>query len=154
MQYMQASWLGDALLTHHPLVKPAQLDGEPLACGVVCVLSRIRAELHLWCAELLLRRPWFPGMTDIDQLGKIFQALGTPSPEQWPGLQDLPNYIEFHPTPKPPLRSLFAGVRAVGPASCILRCSDPPLPPGGPPLWGPCNMSCCVRVAACVRTVL
>lgn len=27
-------------------------------------------------AELLLRRPWLPGTSDIDQLGKIFQARG------------------------------------------------------------------------------
>lgn len=31
------------------------------------------------CAELMLRRPWFPGESDIDQLGKVFQALGTPT---------------------------------------------------------------------------
>jgi hypothetical protein len=24
-------------------------------------------------------------MTDIDQLGKIFQALGTPNKDNWPG---------------------------------------------------------------------
>jgi hypothetical protein len=36
-------------------------------------------------AELLLRKPWLPGMTDIDQLGKIFQALGTPNKDNWPG---------------------------------------------------------------------
>ncbi|GFH14764.1 protein kinase domain-containing protein, partial [Haematococcus lacustris] len=35
-------------------------------------------------AELLLRRPWLPGTSDIDQLGKIFKALGTPTEECWP----------------------------------------------------------------------
>lgn len=42
--------------------------------------------LHLcWPAELLLRRPWLPGSTDVDQLGKIFAALGTPNEQNWPG---------------------------------------------------------------------
>lgn len=36
-------------------------------------------------AELLLRRPWLPGNSDIDQLGKVFQALGTPTKDSWPG---------------------------------------------------------------------
>lgn len=58
-------------------------------------------------AELLLRRPFLPGNTDIDQLGKIFQAFGTPTPSQWPDMIYLPDYIEFSYTPAPPLRSLF-----------------------------------------------
>jgi hypothetical protein len=41
-------------------------------------------------AELLLRKPWLPGMTDIDQLGKIFQALGTPNNDNWPGEHQVP----------------------------------------------------------------
>ncbi|KAL6059287.1 Cyclin-dependent kinase D-2, variant 2 [Balamuthia mandrillaris] len=35
-------------------------------------------------AELMLRRPYFPGDSEIDQLGKIFAALGTPTEEIWP----------------------------------------------------------------------
>merc|ERR1711936_551807 len=52
-------------------------------------------------AELLLRVPFLAGETDLDQLGKIFLALGTPSEESWPGLTSLPDYIQFkqHPAP-------------------------------------------------------
>jgi len=35
-------------------------------------------------AELILRRPLFPGQYEIDQLGKIFDVLGTPSEAEWP----------------------------------------------------------------------
>jgi len=35
-------------------------------------------------AELLLRTPFLPGDSDLDQLNKIFQALGTPTEENWP----------------------------------------------------------------------
>ena len=35
-------------------------------------------------AELMLRTPYFPGTSDLDQLGKIFAALGTPTEETWP----------------------------------------------------------------------
>ena len=35
-------------------------------------------------AELLLRIPFFPGESDLDQLTKIFQAMGTPNDEIWP----------------------------------------------------------------------
>lgn len=59
-------------------------------------------------AELMLRRPLLAGDSDIDQLSKIFAALGTPTEEQWPGMTQLPDYVKFEPTPAPPLRSLFS----------------------------------------------
>jgi cyclin-dependent kinase 7 len=34
--------------------------------------------------ELVMRNPFAPGESDIDQLKKIFDALGTPTEEQWP----------------------------------------------------------------------
>ncbi|XP_052118166.1 cyclin-dependent kinase D-3 [Arachis duranensis] len=58
-------------------------------------------------AELLLRRPFLQGSSDIDQLGKIFAAFGTPSPAQWPDMVYLPDYVEYQHVPAPPLRSLF-----------------------------------------------
>ena len=61
-------------------------------------------------AELLLRRPWFPGNSDIDQLSKVYQALGTPTAEAWPSVQLLPHYMEFSATPAVPLRQIFRQV--------------------------------------------
>ncbi|XP_010255942.1 PREDICTED: cyclin-dependent kinase D-1-like [Nelumbo nucifera] len=58
-------------------------------------------------AELLLRRPFLQGSSDIDQLGKIFAAFGTPRPSQWPDMVFLPDYVEYQVVPAPPLRSLF-----------------------------------------------
>ncbi|KAF2607992.1 hypothetical protein F2Q68_00045975 [Brassica cretica] len=58
-------------------------------------------------AELLLRRPFLPGSTEIDQLGKIFQAFGTPTQSQWSDMIYLPEYMEFSYTPAPPLRTIF-----------------------------------------------
>ncbi|KAK2159761.1 hypothetical protein LSH36_147g09026, partial [Paralvinella palmiformis] len=50
-------------------------------------------------AELLLRVPFLPGESDLDQLSRIFQALGTPSEECWPGLK-MP-YFSNKPPPTP-----------------------------------------------------
>ncbi|KAK9277866.1 hypothetical protein L1049_027423 [Liquidambar formosana] len=58
-------------------------------------------------AELLLRRPFLQGSSDIDQLGKIFAAFGTPKHSQWPDMLYLPDYVEYQYVPAPPLRSLF-----------------------------------------------
>ncbi|XP_074275061.1 cyclin-dependent kinase D-1-like [Silene latifolia] len=58
-------------------------------------------------AELLLRRPFLQGSSDIDQLGKIFAAFGTAKPEQWPDMIYLPDYVEYQHVTAPPLRSLF-----------------------------------------------
>jgi cyclin-dependent kinase 7 len=40
-------------------------------------------------AELLLRNPYLPGNTDMDQLETMFRALGTPSEAEWPVSADL-----------------------------------------------------------------
>ncbi|KAL8124076.1 cyclin-dependent kinase D-3-like [Apium graveolens] len=58
-------------------------------------------------AELLLRRPFLQGNSDIDQLGKIFAAFGTPKPTQWPDMIYLPDYVEYQYVPGQPLRTLF-----------------------------------------------
>jgi len=58
-------------------------------------------------AEMMLRMPYFAGDTEIDQLGKIFWALGTPSEKDWQNMDLLPGYIQFTPSEGSPLTSLF-----------------------------------------------
>ncbi|XP_066366304.1 LOW QUALITY PROTEIN: cyclin-dependent kinase D-1-like [Miscanthus floridulus] len=58
-------------------------------------------------AELLTRRAFLQGSSDIDQLGKIFAALGTPKSSQWPDMVYLPDYVEYQYVAAPPLRTLF-----------------------------------------------
>ncbi|XWS37615.1 hypothetical protein CRYUN_Cryun19dG0059900 [Craigia yunnanensis] len=70
------------------------------------------AGVDVWAAaciftEILLRRPFLQGTSDIDQLGKIFAAFGTPTPFQWPDMVYLPDYVEYQYVPAPPLHSLF-----------------------------------------------
>lgn len=48
-------------------------------------------------AEMVSRAPLFPGDSEIDQLHKIFMALGTPSEEMWPGVKELPDYKDTFP---------------------------------------------------------
>lgn len=38
-------------------------------------------------AELMLRVPFLPGNTDVNQLTRIYHALGTPTPSEWPVLK-------------------------------------------------------------------
>ncbi|XP_022105463.1 cyclin-dependent kinase 7-like [Acanthaster planci] len=59
-------------------------------------------------AELLLRLPFLPGESDLDQLTRIFQTLGTVTEEQWPGMTLLPDYIEFKKFPGTPLHDIFS----------------------------------------------
>ncbi|XP_010540010.1 PREDICTED: cyclin-dependent kinase D-3-like [Tarenaya hassleriana] len=68
--------------------------------------------VDVWAAgcifvELLLRRPFLQGNSDIDQLSKIFAAFGTPKVDQWPDMKYLPDYVEYQYVPAPSLRSLF-----------------------------------------------
>lgn len=55
------------------------------------------AEVDMWSAgciflELFVKRPIFQGQDEIHQLDVIFKITGTPSPENWNGLLDLPWY--------------------------------------------------------------
>jgi len=63
-------------------------------------------------AEMLLRCPFVPGDTDLDQLSKIFQALGTPTDEVWPGHRELPDFVQFREYQATPLHDIFT---AAGP---------------------------------------
>ncbi|KAL1915564.1 uncharacterized protein VTP21DRAFT_6688 [Calcarisporiella thermophila] len=59
-------------------------------------------------AELMLRTPYVAGDSDMDQLTKIFHALGTPTEQDWPGMTNLPDYVSFKTFPKVPLRTYFS----------------------------------------------
>ncbi|XP_062907963.1 cyclin-dependent kinase 2-like isoform X2 [Mobula hypostoma] len=43
-------------------------------------------------AEMVTRKPLFPGDSEIDQLFRIFRTLGTPNESVWPGVTQLPDY--------------------------------------------------------------
>lgn len=58
-------------------------------------------------AELLMRFPFLPGDTDLDQLSKIFQCLGTPSKQDWPSMEYLPDFVQFKPCVGTPLKDIF-----------------------------------------------
>lgn len=53
--------------------------------------------------EMLRGQPMFEGDSEIGQIYKIFQALGTPSEATWPGLSSLPDYSPRLPHQLPPL---------------------------------------------------
>lgn len=58
-------------------------------------------------AELLLRVPFLPGKTDLDQLSQIFKVLGAPDEEDWPHVSTLPHYVAFKPSPSIPFHDIF-----------------------------------------------
>ncbi|CAD5125589.1 DgyrCDS13792 [Dimorphilus gyrociliatus] len=58
--------------------------------------------------ELLNNSPLFPLETDIPQLCRVTQVLGTPSESNWPGVTELPDYhkISFEPQAPIPLEEI------------------------------------------------
>ncbi|XP_058117218.1 cyclin-dependent kinase 2 [Anopheles ziemanni] len=48
-------------------------------------------------AEMILKRPLFPGDSEIDQLYKIFRQMGTPNEHSWPGVSKLADYKQSFP---------------------------------------------------------
>lgn len=60
--------------------------------------------------ELINKEPLFKGKTELDQIKKIFQLLGTPNEETWPGLSSLSAFKVFNFTNQEPttLRRRFS----------------------------------------------
>lgn len=58
-------------------------------------------------SELATKNPLFPGDSEIDQLYKIFQVLGTPNERTWPGVSQLPEFVSTFPTWHPQDLSKF-----------------------------------------------
>ncbi|KAG0645251.1 Serine threonine-kinase crk1 [Hyphodiscus hymeniophilus] len=48
-------------------------------------------------AELILRAPYVWANSEIEQIAKICETLGTPTEENWPGVTRLPKYIVHEP---------------------------------------------------------
>lgn len=48
-------------------------------------------------AEMVTKRPMFPGDSEIDELFKIFRVLGTPNEDIWPGVTALQDWNESFP---------------------------------------------------------
>ncbi|KAN0065328.1 TFIIH complex serine/threonine-protein kinase subunit kin28 [Thecaphora frezii] len=63
-------------------------------------------------AELMLRTPYLPGESDLEQLTTIFRALGTPTDKDWPNHKTLPNFVQFEQFPRQPLGDLFSAASA------------------------------------------
>jgi len=52
-------------------------------------------------AEMLNKKSFFTGDCEIDQLHKIFQIMGTPTENVWPGVSQFPDYKPTFPNWKP-----------------------------------------------------
>ena len=60
-------------------------------------------------------RPLFPGGNTNDQLMHIFRILGTPSPQTWPGVVELPDWDDSFPVyPPKSLEKVVPGLTEQG----------------------------------------
>ncbi|KAG8159311.1 hypothetical protein KVR01_010972 [Diaporthe batatas] len=68
---------------------PELLYGAKYYSGAVDVWS-----VGTVMAEMILRVPYLPGSTELDQIRLICQQIGTPTEDNWPGVTKLPEYIK------------------------------------------------------------
>ncbi|CAG8958241.1 hypothetical protein HYFRA_00000595 [Hymenoscyphus fraxineus] len=76
---------------------PELLFGARSYSGAVDIWS-----IGLVFAELVIRNPYLPGDTEVDQISKICALVGTPTEENWPGVSKLEHYAV--PAPATPLQ--------------------------------------------------
>jgi serine/threonine protein kinase len=66
-------------------------------------------------AEIVTKKPLFPGRNENDQLLKIFKIRGTPSADEWNGITELPEYkTDFPIYEKEDLSNHVPGLSADG----------------------------------------
>ncbi|KAI1231657.1 Cyclin-dependent kinase 1, partial [Lamprotornis superbus] len=68
--------------------------------------ARYSTPVDIWSigtifAELATKKPLFHGDSEIDQIFRIFRALGTPNNEVWPEVESLQDYKNTFPKWKP-----------------------------------------------------
>lgn len=85
---------------------PEILLGSPFYSTAVDIWS-----LACVFAECIRGRPFFAGDSEIDQLFHIFQMLGTPNQQSWPGVEKLPDFHhQFPQWPRRDLRGYLPGL--------------------------------------------
>ncbi|CAB3377991.1 Hypothetical predicted protein [Cloeon dipterum] len=102
---------GSPLKAYTPIVVTLWYRAPELLLGI----KEYSTPIDVWSVgcifgELLLMEALFPGKSEIDQLNKIFKALGTPNEKIWPGYKKLPNVqkMTFAEYPVSHLRARFA----------------------------------------------
>lgn len=81
-------------------------------------------------AELVTGKPLFRGESELDQLVKIFQIVGTPTEASWPGVTSLKlfNDKQFSKWPRQPMAAVLPALAALDAGACefigqLLQCS-------------------------------
>ncbi|XP_006921421.1 cyclin-dependent kinase 15 isoform X2 [Pteropus alecto] len=117
-QNLLISHLGELKLADFGLARAKSIPSQTYSSEVVTLWYRppdallgateYSSELDIWGAgcifiEMFQGQPLFPGVSSIlEQLERIWEVLGVPTEDTWPGVSKLPNYNpEWFPLPKP-----------------------------------------------------
>ncbi|KAJ3475697.1 hypothetical protein NLI96_g11664 [Meripilus lineatus] len=103
---------GQLKLADFGLARDFADPGYKMTCQVITSTAVDIWSVGCIFAELMLRTPYLPGESDMDQLKTTFRALGTPTEEDWPGHTKLPDYVPLEQFQRTPLRDLFTAASA------------------------------------------
>lgn len=67
----------------------AQGESGVLTRGLI---ANVVIDVRCIMLELFVRKPVFQGNDEIHQLEAIYEIMGTPTEEEWPGLASMPWY--------------------------------------------------------------
>ena len=99
------------VMTHQMITRwyrpPELLYGARHYSGAVDIWS-----VGMVLAELVIRKPFVPGDTDMGQMDLISKAIGSPSEENWAGVTKLPDFVQ--PDPVTPVRQKDHYLRLFG----------------------------------------
>lgn len=93
------------------------------APDILMASRRYSTPVDMWSigcifAEMVLGRPLFSGVSEADQLDKIFRLLGTVRVRDYPGIEELPEYspdvLPQYPPPRGGIGSLVPTLDASG----------------------------------------
>jgi len=81
--------------------------------------KRYTTSIDIWSAgcifaEMATCEPLLPGIDEEDQLLKIFQLVGSPTEESWPGITRLPRYSNIAGFPPKPIANVVPALNTAG----------------------------------------
>ncbi|XP_063777455.1 cyclin-dependent kinase 6 isoform X2 [Pseudophryne corroboree] len=91
----------------------------------VLLQSSYATPVDLWSvgcifAEMFRRKPLFRGNSDVDQLEKIFDVIGLPEEEEWPGEVAVPQ-SSFHYRQPQPIEDVIPDIDELG-KDLLIKC--------------------------------
>ena len=106
----------------------AAVTATPSECSYLVITHTRTTRPTYAVSEMASGQPLFPGDSEIGQIYKIFQRLGTPATNTWPGVTSLPDFLDKFPRFRPRVSCASFTAISAGARALVSAAPRPPRP--------------------------